>query len=602
MRTPIPLLFALVAGAAFVAPGSAGAQLPDESPPDSAALVAEAREAQQEFESFREGRIPPRTRVDGFRCDVRIGRICHWFGGADEADFPSEPPETQMARQRLIGNLGEVWGQVKDPWVMGQLVFYLIEDGRMGQAQQLARSCGLVEPWWCHALEGYVLHLRDDFVAAEEAFQRALTGLPENELARWTTPRFLLSSQGEGRFREASSRERARMWERLWRFSEPLFLVEGNDRLTEHRVRLVEARIKEQAAHPFQIPWEEDLEEALIRYGRNIGWSRVRSLPQGMNLQDTRSIVGHHHPGSRGYLFPDEFVESPADVPPEAWITMPREARTWYAAPYAPDFRALESQTARFRRGDSLLVVGAFQPDERSPLAGLPGGRDARANPFADWDDWDEPAQEGGPVEAGLFLVPEDGGEIHQVLGSERRGVFTLLAPTGRYVSSLEVFDAPAGAAWRARQGIVQTPLARGIAGLSDVILLAEGASVPGSLEEAIPLVRPGIRVTRGERFVLAWEVYGLAVEDRARITLGFTAGRPGFLRRVGEFLGVVDPEVPVEVSFDETLPDDRVQTIFRAMEMELPALEPGEYTLHVQLELPGREPAISSRPIVIEP
>jgi hypothetical protein len=107
--------------------------------------------------------------------------------------------------------------------------------------------------------------------------------------------------------------------------------------------------------------------------------------------------------------------------------------------------------------------------------------------------------------------------------------------------------------------------------------------------------------VVQGERFVLAWEVYGLEVEERARITIGFTAGRPGFLRRVGEFLGVVEPDAPVEVSFDETAPDE-VQTVFRAIEMQLPSLEPGEYTLHVQLELPGREAAVASRPITIVP
>lgn len=596
----VPLLCAAAFGAA--AP-SAGAALQQEAAPaDSAALVEQAREAQRDFESFRESRIPPRTRAGAGRCDVRIGRICHWFGGAGEADFPPEPVETGMARQRLIVTLGRILGEVRDPWVLGQLVFYLVEEGRRGQAEQVARDCGLEDAWWCDALLGYTLHMDGRFVAAEAAFRDAVARLPDEERERWTTPRFLFSSEGEERFREAPPDERERMWERLWRFSDPLFLVEGNDRLTDHQARLVLSRIKEDAAHPFQIPWAEDLEEALVRYGMNVGWSRVQSLPRagGGVLQDNRSVVGHHHSASRGYLFPEEFVASPSDVPPEAWITAPVEARTWYAAPYAPDFRALETQVARFRRGDSLLVVGAYRPDEASPLAALPGAREEAVNPFDDWGGFDDEEGEEGLATA-LFLVPEDGGELHRADGDGRSGVVTLRAPTGRYVSSLEVFDEAAGAAWRARQGVVQTPLARGIAGLSDVVILDEGAPLPESLDEAIPLLRPGIRVGVGERFVLAWEVYGLAVEDRARITIGFTSGRPGFLRRVGEFLGVVEPEVPVEVSFDETVPDDRVQTVFRAIEMGLPELEPGEYTLHVQLELPGREPAIASRPIVVE-
>jgi len=204
-------------------------------------------------------------------------------------------------------------------------------------------------------------------------------------------------------------------------------------------------------------------------------------------------------------------------------------------------------------------------------------------------------------MEAGLFLVEEDGGGIHRVLGTEREGVLTLRAPTGRYVSSLELLDRTGGAAWRARQGVTQVELPRGLAGLSDLLILKEDAPLPATLEEALPLVRPGIRVRADERFAIAWEVYGLQVEEPARITIGFTRGRPGFLRRVGEFVGVVETDEPVEISFDETAPDD-IQILFRALEMRLPALDPGEYTLHVRLELSGREPAIASRPILVEP
>jgi hypothetical protein len=36
-------------------------------------------------------------------------------------------------------------------------------------------------------------------------------------------------------------------------------------------------------------------------------------------------------------------------------------------------------------------------------------------------------------------------------------------------------------------------------------------------------------------------------------------------------------------------------------MELELPDLEPGEYTLHLSLDLRGRSPVVTSRPIVVE-
>jgi hypothetical protein len=96
------------------------------------------------------------------------------------------------------------------------------------------------------------------------------------------------------------------------------------------------------------------------------------------------------------------------------------------------------------------------------------------------------------------------------------------------------------------------------------------------------------------------WEVYGLRVQEPVRVTLGFTRGRPGFLARVGEFLGVIEPDRPVEVIFDEAGPD-AIQTVFRAIQIELPELDAGEYTLHVRLEIAGRVPVTTSRPIVVE-
>ena len=94
--------------------------------------------------------------------------------------------------------------------------------------------------------------------------------------------------------------------------------------------------------------------------------------------------------------------------------------------------------------------------------------------------------------------------------------------------------------------------------------------------------------------------MYGLRVQEPVHVTIGFSRGRPGFLARVGAFLGVIEPEQNVDITFDETGPD-RVQAVFRSMELNLPDLDPGEYTLHLRLELPGRTPVVTSRPIVVE-
>ena len=474
------------------------------------------------------------------------------------------------------------------------MVYYLIENRDVAAATRVATDCGIPEVWWCAALRGYILHLTADYVASEAAFREALALMPPAEHERWTSLRYVLTGDGVERFAHLDPAERDRRWELFWRLSDPLFLIEGNDRLTDHFARMVEALNWEDAANPMGIPWDEDMEATLIRYGRNIGYSRTYDPVATFNTRtDTRRVQGHHHPKSRGYLFPERFLQSPSDIPPESWITAPREARTWYAPRYAPDMRPLETQIGRFRRGEGMLVVGAYRP---IPPATDSVGEDAAGS---DAPRSGEFGIQGQP-HAALFLIPEDGSEPIFVRGIDAEGVLTINSPPGRYVSGLEVVDLEGKQAWRARQGVVQLPLVPGLVDVSDLLILKEGAPLPESLEEAIPHVRPGIRIRRGERFPVVWEAYGLRVAEPVRVTLGFTRGRPGFLTRVGEFLGVLEPDRPVEVIFEDRGPDS-VQTAFRSIELQLPDLDPGEYTLHLKLELAGREPIVTSRPIVVE-
>ena len=196
-------------------------------------------------------------------------------------------------------------------------------------------------------------------------------------------------------------------------------------------------------------------------------------------------------------------------------------------------------------------------------------------------------------------MVPESGEEPVFVRGNDPEGVLTVQTWPGRYVSGLEVVDLEGRQAWRARQGIVQLPLTPGLVDVSDLMILREGTPLPASLDEAIPDVRPGVRLRTGESFPVVWEVYGLRILEPIQVSIGFSQGRPGFLERVGEFLGLIEPTQPVEITFDDTGPAE-VQSIFRAIELELPVLDPGEYTLHLQLELPGRTPVVRSRPIIV--
>ena len=575
--------------ALLLAPASV---LSQSAPLDSTEVLEQMHDLQEDFERYRESRIPVEMeRAGAGYCDERIGRICIWFGGEEEEAFPGEFREVGQARIELIRSLSEAFEQVSDRWIIGQWVNYLVESRNMGEAERVATECGIQETWWCSALLGYVLHVWTRYVPAEAAFREALAAMPDEEWEEWTTPRYIFSRDAEREFNSASPTERDQKWELYWRLSDPLFLFEGNDRLTDHFARWVVAKNREDSGVPLGLEWEEDMEETLIRYGRNTGYSRTHNPGRsfGGGLQDTRRMVGHHHPKSRGYLFPEAFLESPSDIPPESWITAPREARTWYAPPYAPDMRALETQVGRFRRGDQMLVVGAYRP---TISEGGTGGPVVAA--------WSPDGGLEGPAHTALFLIPENGDPPLSVRGSDPEGVLTIQALPSRYVSGLEVVDLDGRQAWRGRQGIVQLPMVEGLVDVSDLMILKEGTPLPESLDEALPNVRPGVRLRAGDRFPVVWEVYGLRILEPVQVTIGFSKGRPAFLTRVGEFLGVLEPEERVDITFDETGPD-RVQTVFRSMELELPDLEPGEYTLHLQLDLFGRSPVVTSRPIIVE-
>ena len=180
--------------------------------------------------------------------------------------------------------------------------------------------------------------------------------------------------------------------------------------------------------------WGDDIEQLTLRYGAEKAWERIRALV-GQGLQDTRRIVGRHHPKSQEFLPPKEGLEDPAEVAPGDWTVGKIRPWTGYAPPYALDLDPLETQVARFRRGDSLLVVGAFAPEvenkpevdrrrrTRNPRgvnmrdrrAETRGDRQAKLNPFGRRVEEPQPfmpeePEVEGPVQSGLFLIDTETG------------------------------------------------------------------------------------------------------------------------------------------------------------------------------------------------
>ena len=101
--------------------------------------------------------------------------------------------------------------------------------------------------------------------------------LPKDQRERWLTPRYILSRDAEKDFDKLKPEEREKEWALFWKLSDPLYLVPGNDRLTDHFARWVEATNEKDAENPEGMLWDDDMAETLVRYGRLIGYSRTQA-------------------------------------------------------------------------------------------------------------------------------------------------------------------------------------------------------------------------------------------------------------------------------------------------------------------------------------
>lgn len=558
---------------------------------DSLQVLREARDAQARFERVRRRRSPEAPGGWGGSCDEIVGRMCLRLQPTGDWWPEPEPPELVDARTELLEALEEAGRALPgDGWILGQAVVYLVEAGRSEEALARARRCGPADESWCDALAGYVLHTQHRYLEAEGAFRKALAGMDGADARRWTDPLELLDGEGRGALGRASPGELETLRALLWEMADPLFLVEGNDRWTEHLARQVVVRAREDAANPYNLRWGNDLAETVLRYGWEVGWERVEPRPPQMSL--TVHAVGHQHPESRPHIPPGAALTSLGVTRPDVWNPGSRFLpHTGYAPQYAPVFLPADAEIHRAPRGDSLVVVA---------LLALPA--DTTYHREHGHDPLPIPeAFRGRPAEVGLFA--QQGGAL--VAGHRRpgvRGTVRIALAPGEYLLSAEVWAPDSARAGRVRQGLVWTGVPRDLPTASDLFLADAGGGEPGSLEELLDRLRPGL-ARPGEVVRVGWELHGFGFR---RETLGYrleireAAG--GLLRRMGRLLGLTGEGRALSLAWSEAGPESP-GPFFRSAEVSIPAdLDPGAYIVLVRVESAGRETLVLERPLNILP
>jgi len=579
------------------APGNS----PEGEAADSAELLKQAREAQRAFERMHRRHLPRASGLWEGGCDERLGSMCLRFDGSIGWEPSPEDSAVSRRRDELLATLQRV-GEVipGDRWVLGQRIRYLVDLGRWNAALALSRSCQGPPEWWCSGLQGYVLHRSGQILEAGEAFGRALDLMDPSQALEWTDPSLLLEYRATQWLKDPPGLSPETAVRRFWGLADPLFLTPGNERLTEHFSRHFASTLLRESELTLGVSWGRNMESILVRYGFGVGWERA--LPRMQDLA-SGSVVEHHHPEARGLLPPVEALLDPSGLPERVWTPVDHRPRSASAPVLASLLVEGQAETAVFRREGELLVVVSYEVPADTLLQerrGMCEGCSRAEGKYL----FGEPSLEESSSDtlAGLFLVPDTGAWAPLgALSSGARGILKLQAPPGRYLLSAEVWN-PAGR-WgaRVRRGIAAEVVPPDVPALSDLILLDPGPTLPAALEEALPRMRSTPHLGGDEKITVGWEVYGLGFR-REEITfrLRVIHEEESLVRRALKRIGLFRREPVLTLSWSEGGPENP-GPFFRAVDLDLPIMDPGRYVLQLEMNLPGRTEVLAQRRISVQ-
>ena len=548
---------------------------------DPTATANAARNAQLQFEQFRRANLPESRSSrggGGGSCDEQVGRFCYWYD-EKEPPPPREPDRVREARKRLIAALDSAAAaNPSNAWVAAQRVRYLVEDGRSTDAVAAAFACK-ADGWRCTTLVGFAYHEAGDYVRADSAYQTALRAMSARERCDWEDISLLLDEELLPKYRAQQCGDSARLAfeRRVWWLARPLFSTRANDARTEHYARLTMVQMITEAPSAHEGGFDEDERELLLRYS----WPRAWSRSGGGLMSRGGGTVGHEPTPAYPYL-PNAFVyDNPVNSDSLRWTTRPGVVHARYAPAYAMPLQRLEHQSALFRRGDSALVVLAY--DLRSDSA-LAHARDVQAALVL---------TQGEERDATIVHVP-----------NKSRGVITAYSVWASMLMSAEVTSPTVGRSARARYGI-RPPYAVGVrVSLSDLLLFEPYGSLPTTLTEVVPHAMQSLRVRGNKKVGFYWEAYGTNPAGEM-MNINVTVApevvdEPTKAQRLKRALRVWKEAKPVSVQVQDV--SARGQSVSpRSVEVDLSTLPPGPYLVELEIEVAKQYHVRAERRIVVE-
>lgn len=527
-----------------------------QSLPDSQATVKHLHSMQARFERIRRNRLPVTFgSTGGSRCDAYVGRFCYWHDDRDW-EAPEEHPQVSRERLRLLSQLDSAAARFPgDGWIAGQQIRYRVEIGQLSEALAITRGCR-APTWWCRALEGYVHHTRGEFAAADSTFSIALAAMSDERECEWRDVSFLLQGDSRDTYRHRECPGRRELEDRMWWLSDPLYLMPGNERRTEHYSRLVVNEMMLESAYPRTMPWGRDNRELLVRFGPTIGWERKSS--SATSIGSTGSVVGYHRKDSWHFVPTADYLRDLSTIRVGEWDLEPDRPVERYGVAYSHEFAKLTHNLYVFRDRDSALVVAACvspTPDETET------------------------------VESGMVITADETSTPVTARGYQCQ-VMVAQVPIRPALVSIEAVSGSDSIAARSRYWLdIPAHLSGGDASdlsISDLMLLAPAHESPDRLELAIPLAMPSSSVTSGHEIGLYWEVYGLnRHSDSLQFSLSVDKIGKSFLRRAAEWAGFARPSNDlIQVKWTE--PVLNMGTVKRGITLRLTEDMDGTYVIRL--------------------
>jgi hypothetical protein len=530
-----------------------------------------ALRAQKEFEGFRFENLPSLQGVSLIAsCDEQIGKICYHHDEHKRAP-PPEPAAIATRREALISLLDSVAVRVPESrWAAEQRVRYLAEAGRPDSSLSAARACHPAG-WRCDVLVGFALHALGRYALADSVYSRAVAQIPAAERCNWRDVDLLIDSDTRQQYDRlpCGDPRRNAFEDRLWFFARTLYSLEGNDSRTEYYARrTMEMMIRDAPDIAFN---EADHIEKLLRFGWPRAWvvNRRRSTSTGAGREAPPQVTiwtWSANPAYR-YIPPGIVLNDPPKSDSSDWRPQLPPVIARYAPPYAASLSALEHQKAMFRRGDSAIVVMAYDARVTKQLGG-------------------------GTLTAALLVSPSekptDYGEIVQ--NAPATGVLIARAPWGPLLMSAEVYASERKAVARARYGIL-APESGWRVTLSDLLFYKPYGTFPQSVEEVAPHAVHTERLMANEKLGVYWESYGTdpaGEKMKISLTVAREFREAGFLRRLAKALKLVREATPVVVSVED-ISARGANVTPRALELDIATLKKGSYIVQLATEVAGQ-------------